>query len=85
MTNIGSDKKAVIYTTTSCSICQAAKELLLSKGIPFSEIDVTHNAESRDRLVQMSGGRTTVPQIFIENKAIGGYDELVTYFQSKKT
>lgn len=64
-----------IYTANYCGFCRAAKELLQSKGINFEEIDVTDNDKERERLVEITGMRT-VPQIFINEKAIGGYDKL---------
>ena len=69
--------KAVrIYTTTYCPYCVKAKVLLERKGIPFEEIDVTGNQEAREKLVEMSGGRKTVPQIFIGDVHVGGCDDL---------
>ena len=68
--------KVEVYTTTFCPFCVRAKSLLKSKGIPFEEIDVTDDAERRHKMVELSGGRRTVPEIFINGKIIGGYDEL---------
>lgn len=68
-------RKVVIYTTTYCPYCVAAKRLLERKSIPYEEIDVTGNDELRAWLVKRTG-RRTVPQIFIDNEPIGGYDEL---------
>jgi glutaredoxin 3 len=65
-----------IYTTTYCGYCVRAKRLLDERGIPYEEIDVTANHEARDWLVRETGGRRTVPQIFIHGKAIGGFVEL---------
>lgn len=67
--------KVKIYTTNYCEFCRRAKELLRSKGIPFEEIDVTDDDATRDWLVQKTGYKT-VPQIFIDEKPIGGYEEL---------
>lgn len=64
-----------IYTTPYCPYCHAAKDLLADKGVEFTEIDVTGNAAERARLAQVTGQRT-VPQIFIGEESIGGYDEL---------
>lgn len=64
-----------IYTTTYCGFCKRAKELLQSKGIPFEEFDVTENDELRTWLVATTGLKT-VPQIFIDEKPIGGFDNL---------
>jgi glutaredoxin 3 len=65
-----------IYTTAYCGYCARAKELLKSKGVAFEEVDVTGDDESRERLVEMSGGRRTVPQVFIGATHIGGYSDL---------
>ena len=68
--------KVELYTTTFCPFCVRAKSLLKSKGIAFEEIDVTDDAELRQKMVELSGGRRTVPEIFINGKIVGGYDEL---------
>jgi glutaredoxin 3 len=65
-----------LYTTTFCAYCTRAKWLLQKRNIPFEEIDVTHDPAQRAWLVQATGGRRTVPQIFIGDEAIGGSDEL---------
>lgn len=64
-----------IYTTPYCPYCHAAKDLLADKGVEFTEVDVTGNPAERARLAQVTGQRT-VPQIFIDEESIGGYDEL---------
>jgi glutaredoxin 3 len=64
-----------IYTASYCSFCRHAKELLRARGIAFEEIDVTADARTREWLVTATG-RRTVPQIFIGEKSIGGYEEL---------
>ncbi len=69
-------KPVKIYTTTYCGYCAQAKQLLFSKGIAYEEIDVTGNDELRERLVQLSGGLRTVPQIFIGATHVGGYRDL---------
>jgi glutaredoxin 3 len=68
--------KVEVYTTTACPFCVRAKALLKHKGVPFTEIDVTDDAALRAKMVEMAGGRRTVPEIFINGKIIGGYDEL---------
>jgi glutaredoxin 3 len=68
--------KVELYTTTFCPFCVRAKSLLKSKGVPFVEIDVTDDAELRQKMVELSGGRRTVPEIFIDGKIVGGYEEL---------
>lgn len=69
--------KVEIYTTIFCPYCVRAKALLDSKGIAYEEHDAPHGSQARHDAIQRSGGRTTVPQIFINGQAIGGSDELV--------
>lgn len=68
--------KIEVYTTTYCPFCTRAKNLLKRKGVPFDEIDVTDDDELREKMIEMSGGRRTVPEIFINDKIIGGFEEL---------
>ncbi len=68
--------KVQVYTTTYCPFCTRAKILLKNKGVAFEEIDVTEDDELRQKMVELSGGRRTVPEIFINDKIVGGYDEL---------
>ena len=70
-------KDVVIYTTDYCPYCRQAERFLTDKGVPFKQIDVTGNDELRAQLVEMSGGRRTVPQIFIGGEAIGGYSDMM--------
>jgi glutaredoxin 3 len=64
-----------VYTTTSCPYCVSAKRLLQARGVAFEEIDVGSDAEARAEVVRRSG-RRTVPQIFIDGRAVGGFEEL---------
>ena len=66
-----------IYTTRMCPFCTRAKGLLRSKGIEFIEIAVDANTELRREMTDRSRGGTTVPQIFINDEAIGGCDDLI--------
>jgi glutaredoxin 3 len=68
--------KVQVYTTNYCPYCFRAKTLLQHKGVAFEEIDVTDDQALRDKMVKLAGGRRTVPEIFINDKIIGGYDEL---------
>jgi glutaredoxin 3 len=65
-----------IYTTPFCPYCARAKALLEKKGVPFEEFDAPHGSAARREAIDRSGGRTTVPQIFIGGTAVGGYDDL---------
>ncbi len=64
-----------IYTTPNCPFCVRAKRLLDARGIPFREIDVGHDDALRADIVERTG-RRTVPQIFIDGRSIGGFEEL---------
>ena len=65
-----------LYTTPFCGYCHAAKRLLDRKGIAFTEIDVSAAPDRRAEMVQRSQGGRTVPQIFIDETHIGGFDEM---------
>jgi glutaredoxin 3 len=65
-----------IYTTAWCPYCTRAKALLERKGIPYEEKDAPHGSAHRREAIERSGGRTTVPQVFIDGQAIGGSDDL---------
>ena len=65
-----------VFSTSYCLYCVRAKHLLKKRGIPYEEVDVTGDFDARQWLVQASGGRKTVPQIFIHGQSIGGFDEL---------
>ena len=65
-----------IYTTPLCPYCWRAKRLLTGKGLTFTEIDLWQESGRRKEMVERAGGRSTVPQLFIAGRAIGGSDEL---------
>ncbi len=65
-----------IYTKAWCPYCMAAKELLEAKGVAFQEIEITGKPDLRDEMVGKANGRSTVPQIFIGERHIGGCDDL---------
>ena len=65
-----------IYTTQLCGFCHRAKVLLKSKGVSFTEYDVSRDAAKRQEMMQRAKGGRTVPQIFIGGKHVGGSDEL---------
>lgn len=74
-------KDVVLYSTDSCPYCRQAERFLTDKGVPFKGVDVTNDPEMREKLIEMSGGRRTVPQIFIGGEAIGGYTDLIALHQ----
>ncbi|RZI45282.1 glutaredoxin 3 [Candidatus Finniella inopinata] len=65
-----------IYTTSTCPYCVKAKALLNKKNASFEEIDVSNNAKLRQAMTEKADGRTSVPQIFIDGRHIGGCDDL---------
>ena len=73
----------VIYTTNTCPYCLMAKNLLQKKGLSYTEIRVDLDANERDKMIERSG-RYTVPQIFMDETHIGGYDDLYIYFNTLK-
>ena len=66
--------QVVMYTTLICPYCSRAKRLLSEKGVQFDEIDVTMSAKKRAEMTEMAGGRTSVPQIFVDGRHIGDCD-----------
>lgn len=69
-------KPVVIYTKSWCPYCAAAKDLLKQKGVAFVEHEITGKADLRDEMIRRSGGRATVPQIFVGDTHVGGCDDL---------
>jgi glutaredoxin 3 len=66
----------VMYSTAWCGYCQRARNLLERKGVPVREIKIDEDPKDRDTMLRRSGGRRTVPQIFIGERHVGGYDDL---------
>lgn len=73
-----------IYTQPGCPYCIHAVRLLTRKGVPFNEINAPHGTPERAESIRRSGGRTTVPQIFIDNTPLGGCDDLMALEQAGK-
>jgi glutaredoxin 3 len=65
-----------IYTKQYCPYSVAAKELLDQKGVKFTEFEITREPGKRQEMLNKSGGRSTVPQIFIGERHVGGCDDL---------
>ena len=72
-----------ILTSPTCSYCHAAKDLLKQQGISYQEVDVVNDSEQAQQLLAQSGQRT-VPQIFIDEKSIGGFSELSKLLSSSE-
>jgi len=73
-----SEKQCVVemYTKDYCPYCTAAANLLTQRGIAFEEIDISGDSNLRQKMLERAAPRMTVPQIFINNIAIGGYTDL---------
>ena len=67
--------KVQIYTTQWCPYCNAAKSLLQQKGVEYEEIDA-ESPDDRESMMQRANGRRTVPQIFIGDTHVGGFDDM---------
>jgi glutaredoxin 3 len=68
--------KVEIYTTATCPYCMRAKMLLDEKNVAFTEISVDGDPALRGEMTQRAHGRTTVPQIFVDDRHVGGCDDL---------
>lgn len=68
--------EVVIYTTPFCPYCARAKSLLDRKGVTYEEIDLYMHPGRKPEMIERSGGRTTVPQVFIDGQAMGGSDDI---------
>jgi len=65
-----------VYSTMLCPFCYRAKKLLAERGAAITEIDITMYPERRHEMMRRAGGRTSVPQIFIDGRHVGGCEEL---------
>jgi len=65
-----------IYTSAWCPYCAAAKRLLDAKGVAYREIEAPAGSAARAEAARRSGGRTTVPQVFVDGSPLGGYDDI---------
>lgn len=65
-----------IYSKMMCPYCARAKSLLRQKGQDFEETDITFGGDKRGEMISRAGGRSTVPQIFIDGVHVGGCDDL---------
>jgi glutaredoxin 3 len=71
-----------MYSTAFCGYCQRARSLFERKGVSINEIKVDESAAEREAMLKRSGGRRTVPQIFIGARHVGGYEELAALDRS---
>ena len=71
-------KNVTVYMGPMCAFCDAAKRLLNKKKIPYKEINVALDESKLEEMLKKSNGKRTIPQIFIEDFHVGGYEELRT-------
>ena len=67
-----------IYSTAFCPYCVAAKNLLTARGLPWNEVRIDTDPTQREAMLAKSGGRRTVPQIFVNGTHVGGFDDLAS-------
>ena len=68
--------EVVVYTGAACPYCERAKMLLERKGVPYREIRIDRDPEGLAVMLERSGGRRSVPQIFIGDHHVGGFDDM---------
>lgn len=68
--------EVVIYTQPWCPYCARAKNLLARKGVAFREVNAPHGTSERQESIERSGGRTSVPQVFVDGRYVGDSDAL---------
>ena len=73
--------KILIYTKSTCSYCIRAKQLLEREGLGYEEIRVDLEPKELEKMIAASNGRRTVPQIFINDKHLGGCDDLFAHYR----
>jgi glutaredoxin 3 len=76
--------KVELYTKMLCPYCARAKRLLTDKGVAFEEYDITMGGPKRAEMLARANGRSTVPQIFIDDHHVGGSDDLVALERAGK-
>ena len=69
-------KNITIYTGPLCNYCDAAKRLLARNNAPYKEINIAETIGAMDEMIKKANGKRTIPQIFFDDKHIGGYDEV---------
>ena len=76
--------KIIIYTSDDCSFCRSAKEIFKEKKLKFKEMNISKNDKLKNEMIKKSNGMITVPQIFVNSKHIGGYEDLINLESSKR-
>ena len=81
--NITQNSKVEVYTALFWAPCKEAKLLLQSRGIDFDTKMITFSRKKVAEMVKRTGGKTSVPQIFVDDKYFGGLTELISYYKEK--
>ena len=76
--------KILLYSSMLCPYCFKAKKLLKTLNLNFEEVLVDNDPEIKNQMIELSDGRTTVPQIFFGENHIGGYDDLKRFYNEGK-
>lgn len=76
--------QVTIYTKPYCPYCVRAVELLETKGVAFDEVEAAFDPDKRQEMIQRAGGRATFPQIFIDDRHIGGCDDIMALDRAGK-
>ena len=77
--------KAIVWSKTPCPYCDQAKALLKQKGIEFEERNITEGTWTRENLLEAVPNARTVPQIFLDEQLIGGFNELRQHLQNQSS
>ena len=75
-------KKIIIYSSSLCSYCIAAKKLLEQQNLSFEEKNIDFDKQLKNEMIKKSSGKKTVPQIFFDNYHVGGCDELFEIYNN---
>ena len=69
-------KNILMYSGPMCNFCDAAKRLLVRNNLKYKEIDISKEAGLMEEMIKKANGKRTIPQIFFDDKHVGGYQEL---------
>ena len=69
-------KEIIIYSRATCPFCIQAKNLLQAKNVSYQDIDIEQDLEKKEEMIKRADGKSSVPQIFVDGKLIGGCDDL---------
>lgn len=79
------NREVTVYSKDGCVWCDRTRDFLISIGVHFTEVKIDHSLENRDELMSRYPEAKTVPQVFVDNSRVGGYNDTVSYFKSTRT